>query len=554
MVKRLRLQVLVAAVGFFAIAVALAYFLLLVPRSSEPTPGGTYVEGVVVDSNTPLTLNPLYAANQLSKDISSLIFSGLTRSNQNGEIIPDLSDNWDTPDGGKTWEFHLRTDARWQNGAPVTSRDVLFTIALIRSDDYPGSPELHNAWKSIQVDRLGDYRVRFRLPEVWTPFLNYTAFGILSEQLLKDKITAKDLGRGDFNLDPVGTGPFRLAPNGLAGDGVTLITNPLYDGGTKPYLNKIWFRYYPSSRTALAALNASQIDGISYVPPADLKALNSDKSIQQYSAPLARNTFLFLNLQNTELLGQKEVRQAIAYSINKPGLVAREFGGQATVSDSPMPAYLWAYKPDIKKYDFQPAVARKMLEDAGWKLNADGVRQKDGRPLLINLLTANAPDQQAVAFDIAGYLRDVGIAASVRVAPSPRDLLNDIVGRRYDALLLPVQGTINDPDVYLNWHSSEIGPDGFNYSSWRNDRADQLLERARRSLNQGERQQLYNQWQDIWAGELPAVPLYYRNYTYAISNRVGSLVPTRLKLMNDDSDRLKDIFSRYVLTNTKFGT
>ncbi len=541
-----------AAVGFFAVAVALAYFLLLVPRSSAPTPGGTYVEGVVLDASSPLVINPLLTANPLSEDVSSLVFSGLTRANEKGEIVPDLADTWGPLDEeAKTWEFHIRPNARWQNGMPVTSRDVVFTVGLIKSDDFPGAPELKSTWKNIEVDRLGDYRVRFRMKTPWTPFLNYTTFGLLSEQLLKDKITAKDLGRADFNFEPIGTGPYRLAPGGLANDGVTLIANPLYYG-QKPYLDKVWFRYYPSSRAALTALRSNQIDGISYVPPNELKLLDDSKNIEQYNAPLAPNTFLFFNLQRSELFGQKEVRQAIAQAIDKRALIERDFAGKATVSESPIPSYLWAYKADIKKFDFQPAIARKLLDDAGWKVNADGVRQKDGRPLVINILTANTADQQAVALDIAEYLRGIGIAASVRIAPSVRDLDKDIAARNYDALLISVQGAINDPDVYSYWHSSEA-QQGSNYSGWRNDKADQLLEKARQSINQGVRQQLYNQWQDLWASELPSVPLYYRTYTYAISNRVGKLAPGQLKLMNDSSDRLKDLPFRYVLTSTKFG-
>ena len=553
MVNRLRLQVLIAAVGFFAIGIALAYFFLLIPRTSEPTAGGTYAEGVVVDNATPLTISPIRVSNQLSKDVSALVFSGLTRSNEKGEIVADLADDWGPLDDGKTWEFHIRTNARWHDGQPVTSRDVLFTIGLIKTDDSPDSGQLKAAWKDIQVDRLGDYRVRFRLKELWTPFLNYTTFGLLPEHLLKDKGNAREVSRTDFNTNPIGSGPYRLAPGGFASDGLTVTTNPLYYG-QQPYLNKVWFRYFPSSRAALTALNSNQIDGISYVPPTDLKLLDNDKGIQQYSAPLALNTFLFFNLQRTEFFGQKEVRQAIAYSLDKKGLIEHNFVGQATVSESPIPSYLWAYKPDLKKFDFQPALARKTLEDAGWKVNADGVRQKDGRPFVVSILTANTPDQQAVALETAEYLKGVGIAASVRIAPSPRDLLEDIRARRFDILLLGAQGAINDPDAYTYWHSAEIGPEGFNYSSWRNDQADGLLEKARRNLNQGERQQLYNQWQELWISDLPAIPLYYRSYTYAISNRVGKLAPGQLKLMNDGSDRLKDIPFRYVLTNTKFGS
>ncbi len=124
-----------ALVGLFAIAIALAYFLLVVTAVNEPAPGGTYVEGVVIDANAGISINPLFApANSLSHDLTDLVFSGLTRSipgrNQNepGQVIePDLAERWTSSPDGKTWEFHLRHDARWQDGAPITAQDVVYT-------------------------------------------------------------------------------------------------------------------------------------------------------------------------------------------------------------------------------------------------------------------------------------------------------------------------------------------------------------------------------------------------------------------------------------------
>jgi peptide/nickel transport system substrate-binding protein len=562
LVNRLRLQAVAAGVGLLAIAVALAYFLLVLTPVNEPAPGGTYVEGVVVDANPVITLNPLLATtDSLSQDAASLLFSGLTRSvpgknaNEPGQVIePDLADHWTASSDGLLWEFYLRQNARWQDGTPVTARDVVYTINLLKSDDFPGGRELTTLWKQVEVSRLGDYAVRFRLQQPWPAFLNYTTQGLLPAHKLEGKIKPAELATTDFNKAPVGSGPYQLAPGGFASDGVTLIANPLYYG-KKPYLDKIWFRFYPSANAALSALQADQIDGVSEVTSDEIKRVSTLKNITEVSAPRARNTFMFLNLQRSDLFGQKEVRQALSYAINKPLLIDKALSGQAQASSSPILASSWAYKKDIKTYNYDPAQAEKLLDAAGWKVNRDGIRERNGQPLIFQLLIDDSADKRAVATQIAENLRSMQIVVKIDVATSLVELDKSIKAGSYDALLFTVVGALNDPDPYTNWHSNyaDAGDNHFNLANWRLDRADRLLESARVTINQDERAKLYFQWQDIWADELPSIPLYSSTYSYVVSNRVGGVQTDSLKVLNLASDRFKDIALWHIFTSTKFG-
>lgn len=567
MVNRLRLQVFVAIVGLVAIGVALAYFLLVITPTNEPAPGGTYVEGVVVDTSLSLTLNPLYArANTLSHDVTALMYSGLTRSgpgrsaDQPGQVIePDLADRWTSSPDGKLWEFHLRRDARWQDGLPITSRDVVFTINLIKNEEYGtgGDRDLRNLWKDVEVSRLGDYTVRFRLEQAQPAFLNYTTLGLLPAHKLDGKIKLTDLARRDFefNLAPVGNGPYQLAPGGLTSDGVTLIANSLYHG-KKPYLDKIWFRFYPSASAALSALQSNQIDGVSEITANEVKRLDTLKNVTEISAPKSVNTFLFLNLQRSALFGQKEVRQAIAHAVNKQGLVTKALLGQAQVSESPILASSWAYKSDIKSYNFDLEKARQMLDAAGWKVGRDGVRERNGQALVFKILIEDNLEKRAVVAQLAESLRNIEIVVQLDVAPSLVELDRAIKSNNYDALVFAVQGLQNDPDQYVTWHSSyaEPGDNHRNYANWRLNRADEMLEKARSMVDQAERRKLYLQWQEIWAEEVPSIPLYYSTYNYVVSNRVRGVETQNLKVLNVASDRLKDISSRYIFFNTRFGS
>ena len=565
MINRLRLQVFVAIIGLFAVAVALAYFLLVVTPTQEPAPGGTYVEGVIVDSTTPITLNPLYAAsNSLSQDVTTLLFSGLTRSVSNkntsdpGQTVePDLADRWTVSPDAKIWEFHLRYDARWQDGTPVTARDVVYTINLLKNDDAGVSRELATPWKQVEVSRLGDYTVRFGLQQSSPFFLNYTTVGILPAHKLDGKVKVADLGNGslEFNRAPVGNGPYELAPGGLASDSVTLIANPLYYG-KKPYLDKVWFRFYPSGNAALSALQANQVDGVSRITSDELKRLETVKNVTEIKAPRSLNTFLFLNLQRNALFGQKEVRQALAYAINRPALVEKALAGQGQPSYAPILPTSWAYKADLNQYAFDPARAKKMLDDAGWKVIRNGVRERNGQQLVFKILVDSTSNKQAVADQLAENLKAIDVFVSKDTAPSVKDYATALNASNYDAVLVTTQGELNDPDPYKTWHSSYAtdGNDHFNYANWKLDTADQLLEKARGTVEQAKRRDLYNQWQTLWADELPSIPLYYDTYNYLVSNRVYGVDQQDFKVINQPSDRLKDISSRYIFFSTKFSS
>lgn len=564
MVSRLRLQVFVAVVGLFAIAVSLAYFLLVVTPVSSPAPGGTYTEGVVIDTASPIRLNPLVApANSFSQDVTSLLFSGLTRSvpgttaDQPGQVVvPDLADSWSVSNDGLAWEFHLRHDVVWQDGVPFTSQDVAYTISILKSDDFQGPADLAAVWKKVEVSRLGDYTMRFSLDQPFPAFLSYTTLGILPAHKLQDKIKAADLTNAqlEFNTAPVGIGPYELAPGGITPDGLTLIANPLYFG-KKPYLDKVWFRFYPSSNAALSAMQANQVDGVSEVSADEAGRLTTLKNINEISAPRSRNTFLFLNLQRTALFGQKEVRQALDYALDKQALVDKALNGQGLVSSSPILPTSWAYKKDINTYSLNLQKANKLLDDVGWKINRDGIRERNNQTLVFRMLIDGTADKRAVAAQIAENLKAVQVVAQIETAPSPADLDAALKLSSYDATLLTVESVLNDPDPYGNWHSTfaQPGDQHTNFSNWKVDRADQLLEQARQSVKEDDRKKIYNDWQQLWSDELPSIPLYYSTYSYVVSNRVGGVQGQNLKVLNVASDRLLDITSRYIFTSTRFG-
>ena len=210
--KKLRWPLLIAVIALAAIAILLISQKpdSLQPISEpvvKPAEGGIYSEGVVGKF---MRLNPvLDFYNAADRDVDHLIFSGMLRIDDRGLPQAELATSWGISRDGTIYNFSLNPNAVWHDGEPVTSDDVIFTIQMMISDDSPIPSDIREFWKQIEVIRLDDKTVQFKLPEPYAPFLDYLTFGLLPSHLLGD-LTMAELIDNPFNLQPVGSGPYRL--------------------------------------------------------------------------------------------------------------------------------------------------------------------------------------------------------------------------------------------------------------------------------------------------------------------------------------------------------
>ncbi len=334
MARTVRWPALLIGAGATLLIIALAYLALTYTTVTVPTIGGTYVEGV---AGFPHAINPLLAAyNDVDRDLCALVFSGLTRMNGRGEVEPDLALKWEISLDGLTYIFHLRSGLRWPDGAPLTADDVLFTIGLMQDPDFPGPSDLGALWRTVQVFKDDDRTVRFVLSEPFAPFLDYTTIGLLPAHLLEG-IRAADLASLDFNLQPMGSGPFQVAEvETQEGDIVSILLkpNPAYYG-PKPYLEGVRFRFYPSYQSAFRAFQAGEVEGVGRITLSELPQARQEADLNLYSAPLADQVLIFLNLAKKDELPffqEKEVRQALLYGLARAGLGDAGSRARAAVS------------------------------------------------------------------------------------------------------------------------------------------------------------------------------------------------------------------------------
>lgn len=543
--RYIRWQAILALTGI-AMTMAFLSFLSFSRKTIViPDIGGTYSEGVV---GTPQFINPLLAQfNQVDYDLSRLIFNGLARFNSQGELEPELAASWHVSPDGLTYQFTLRRDIRWQDGQPFTASDVLFTINLMQDPQFPGAPSLHQLWQSVSVEQVGDYSIRFTLPEPFPAFTEFTTIGILPAHLL-GAMPAQDLLNHPFNLQPVGTGPFKL--DEINAQFARLSTNPFYHG-PKPRLNGLELRFYSNQQAVLSAYQAGNIQGIATVPPQMLPAVRQMESLNLYTTRLSGYNLIYLNLQAPEqapFFQEAAVRKALLHGLNRQAIIDHALNGQAIIANGPILPWSWAYNPEQPTTDFDLALANQLLDESGWiDTDGDGIRDKDGQLLTFSLLSSDDPANIKVAETVRDQWLQLGVSTLIEVVGTGLD--DRLAQRDFQAALAEVLLT-GDPDPYPFWHQTQI-TGGQNYAGWDNTKASMLLEEARTITNRGQRNDAYFEFQRIFVEEVPSLILFHPVYTYGVSKDV---LDVQITPVTNPSDRFRTITDWYLLTRRVINT
>ena len=221
------------------------------------------------------------------------------------------------------------------------------------------------------------------------------------------------------------------------------------------------------------------------------------------------------------------MRQAFAHAINKRELIEGVAMGLAREVDGPVRPGSWAYTDRVKHFDFDPKKAKDLLAEAGWSdRDGDGlVEDKDGKPFTFTIRTNQGNDERKkIAEIIQQRLADVGVKAEIQIIDWASFIKEFVKPRKFEALVLGL-GSGTDPDQYVVWHSSQVGPDQMNRTGYANPEVDALLERGRASCHQQERIQYYHRIQEILAEDVPMLFLYVRDALPVVSSRVRGLDP-----------------------------
>ncbi len=508
--------------------------------------GGEYVEGAV---GQPFYVNPLLSqTSEADSDLTQLIYSGLFKYDNSGSAVVDLAESYAVSQDQREYTVNLRKNAFWQDGKAITSDDIFFTFNILQDPAYK-SP-LRQSWQGVDVKVVDNYTVIFILKNPYVGFLENLTVGILPKHIWEN-IAPEKFALADYNLHPIGSGPFMFVDFQKDSQGSILTYHlkafkDFYTGS--PYISNFTFNFYPDDDALIAAYNKKEVMGMSSIAPEKVTAIKNVKSTDIHELIIPRYFSVFLNQTKSLVLADDNVRAALNLSVDRKEIIEKVLHGKGDALSSP-------FFPQMKSYDRQAQVskdldrANKILEDNGWKKEAGSdIRKKNGTALEFELVTTDWPELSQTTDLLAKQWQKIGVKLNVKILAMSDLQQNYIRTREYDSLLFGQAITFN-PDLYSFWHSSQKRDPGLNLSLFDNSDADKILEGVRQQPDESKRIEAFKSFQEILAKEAPAIFLYGPYYLYPTSTAVHGMT---IQNINDPASRFIDVNKWYVKTRRVF--
>lgn len=501
----------------------------------EPVRGGTVVVG---STREPDVLNPLMTSTAIADALSTLIVEGLVEVDDQGNYIPVLAAGLpEISNDGLTVVYTIKPGITFSNGDPLTCDDVQYTWNAILSGKAQISRTGYTDIDSIYCP--DDLTVVLNFADVYAPYLD-----LFSAVLPRAAGNPAQIDAWEYNRRPIGTGPWLLTA-WQPGDSLEFSPNPGFREPGKPYLDKLIVKILPSRSEGLRLLEAGEIQALWGVGETDFTALGvlRGQGITYASARTGENELLLLNLADPSvdapaeaaanphpILGDLRVRQAIQYAIDKQDLVDRLHFGNVKAGTTVIPHGVFACPQEPSEFSVEKANA--LLDEAGWTVGADGIREKDGKKLELKITAAAGNTlREQIELVLVEMLRAVGIRLVIENVPSSElSAAWEEGGMRkhgqFDILLFSAGPTL-DPGRYLhsNYHTASIPTaqnqgSGSNFSRYANGEVDAWIDGAASTADAARRKELFCQVAVQINQDLPRIFLYERPLLTAYKEKI----------------------------------
>ena len=482
----------------------------------------TLIVGIVAPNGV---FNPLFEESAYDADINDAMWAPLLEVGYDGLMVSGIAEMPEVSEDGKKYTFTLKEGVKWQDGTPITSEDIEFTFKVLMDKTYTGRFERENldvvGWKDYR-DGVTDYIAGFEI-------IDYRTFSITLNSANGKNIyyfnvkplakhiygvdyvqgNAKDLEK--YHRTPFGNGAYKFVSY-KDGEEVVLVANENYYKG-KPKIENLIFRVVNETNQLLLLQNGD-IDVIRQGMSVTDENLQLLEQLGFANAIITENLgygYIAIN-HKEEILQDVNVRKALAYGLDRQSVVEAAFGGQANVIDIPQSTVSWAYPDDedFVKYPYDPEKAKQLLEEAGWKVGSDGIREKDGVKLSLKFLASspNSVNDALVPIMIQNY-KDIGIEVKAEQME-----FRTLIEKQTEAK----EGKFSYHLAFLAWaltpdpdSSSVFGTDGSsNKTLYSNPVVDELLKNALNEMDQDKRRELYNELYKELSDDLPYIFLYQR--------------------------------------------
>ncbi len=508
-------------------------------------------ELVVGMTQSPGTWNPLISSMLAKSLVSNMTSRPLTVRDPEWKLaclacteVPSIENGKarvvDLADGKKGMEIDIELrDLKWGDGTPVTAKDVAFTLEVGRHP-LSGVASSEAYRRIIRFDVRDDRRFTMTIDRVTFDY-NSIGLNLLPAHIEKpifDANPAEYRNKTAFDTDTTNPGlffgPFRIVEI-VPGNRIVLERNPTWTGH-KPFFRRIVVKIIENTAALEANLLSGNVDyvlgelGLSLDQVLALEKRHKDRYGFVYKPALIYE-HIDVMLDN-RLLEDRRVRQAMLLALDRKAVSDKLFEGKQPVADGPISPLDPMYSPAARTYGYDPAAARKLLDEAGFSDIKGGFRHNArGERLSIELTTtAGNRIRELVAQVIQSQLRQVGVDVRIKAEP-PRVFSENLNRRQFGALAMYawVQQPEGVPRSLL--HSKEIpsadnGWSGQNYPGYRNPAMDAALDAAERELDAARRRTLFAEIQRIHADDLPVLPLFFRVDPFVIPKPLKGVVPT----------------------------
>ena len=523
------------------------YFLVEVPRR-----GGALYEGTI---GTPRFVNPLLAVSDTDRDLSALVYSGLMRATQSGELIPDLAERYTVSKDGLVYTFELKEGLTWHDSAPVTADDIVFTVTKAK-DPLLKSPR-RASWEGVNVKKTNERTIEFSLEHPYSPFLeNIASLGILPAHIW-GKVGVEQFGFAKFNVAPVGSGPYKIGEIRTDNSGIPVY----YDLAPfrrfalgAPYIGKLHIRFYANEEELLTAFRQGEIEAINAVTPKKAEELARVRNYAIETYQLPRVFGIFLNQNQNVLFAQKPVREALVAAVDRNTIIASVLGGFGTALEGPLPPGALGFtEPEDRRLENSgetEKTAAEILEAAGWKPDEKtGVMKKKTKKgtdvFSFSLAVPDMEELRSVAELVKKQWEAIGAEVTMRVFDQGDLHQNIIRPRKYDALFFgEIIGRESDPFAF--WHSSQRNDPGLNIALYANITVDDLLYQGRTVTPTDERIALYRKFEEEIKKDAPAIFVYSPDFLYIHPARIKGIAAGTITV---PSERFLDVYKWFIETD-----
>ncbi|HYG57165.1 MAG TPA: ABC transporter substrate-binding protein [Symbiobacteriaceae bacterium] len=484
--------------------------------AKKPAVGG---ELIMVMDKDPDNFNPILSSSAYGSQVHGQVYATLFEFNEKWEPTPYVAESWQASPDAKTWTIKIRQGVKFHDGSDLTADDVVFTYKSIMDKEYTG-PRSSNVAYIKDISAPDKNTVKVELTEPYAPILQDLNLGILSKKLFEGT-PAKDMDKLAVTMKPVGAGPYKFVEY-VRGQYVTLERNEnwfmsqAHNGA--PFIKTLRMKVIPESATKQAAIENGEID-VATPDPKDVARLEKEFANKLNFVNYERNGWGYMTLNVTRPhLDNKLVRQALTYGLDRQSIITGLMDGRAVIPTGPIPPVSWAADPEMKAWPYDPAKAKQLLEQAGYKMNAQGIMEKGGQPLKLGFYASSGNALiEGIASIAKKNWKDIGVDLDVQLMDFNALTDNYMKPGKFDVSFSGFSLGL-DPNQMTLFHSSAVS--GFNRGRYSSAKVDELLEQGVRESDPTKRKAIYSEYQKTLVDDAPVILVYANKYTDVVSKKV----------------------------------